>query len=290
MRSAASLTVILPVRNGAGTIGAAVRSTLQAMPEGAVLLVHDDASSDGTATILADETDPRLRVLRSDSPLGVARGLNHLLEHVNTAFVARMDADDVCLPWRFHLQGRAIARGADVVFSTVVGIRAGRLRPSPPIGISAESMPLHLLVSNPVAHSTMAARTEVVRRAGGYRSVPAEDYELWLRLASLGVSMRRVAAPCLLYRFHDRQLTASKEWNDAASADPVLDATYRALAEEALGVGQDEVAPLWRLAASPHLADSPRAEDMARRLRDRAGSLNAVQRILLHRKLRALGL
>ena len=230
------LTVILPVRNGEATIARAVRSTLSALPRDGVLLVHDDASTDGTPAILAAVTDRRLGLLTSREPRGVAGGLNRLLGEVSTPLVARMDADDITLPWRFRAQVAAVSKGVDVVWSTVIafGDVPGRIRPGPPIPISPAAMPLHLLLSNPVAHSSMLARTDAVVSAGGYRNVKAEDYELWLRLGAAGLRCMRQAAPALLYRFHARQVTAGAGYERAAMADPGLRASYAALSRREL--------------------------------------------------------
>ena len=200
--------------------------------------MHDDASSDSTPQILTHIEDRRLQVVRSDESQGVARGLNLLLSRVDTPLVARMDADDLSLPWRFRYQVAAVKHGADVVFSTVVAIGdvPGRIRPGPPLGISAAAMPLHLLLSNPVAHSSMLARTETLQSADGYHEgVAAEDYELWLRLTGTGSRCVRLAWPSILYRFHTRQVTAAAGWSTFSLSDPQLVTAYNALSRQCLG-------------------------------------------------------
>lgn len=278
------LTVILPVRNGAPTLHRAVTSTLRALPGDGVLLVHDDASTDETAAVLATVHDPRLRTLRSEEARGVAGGLNHLLEHVDTPLVARMDADDVVLPWRFVLQRRALTR-SDVVFCTVArfgDVGPGGLRPGPPLPISAAAMPLHLLLDNPVAHSTMLARTSVVQDAGGYRAAPAEDYDLWLRLAGRKALIERLGAPALLYRVHAGQLTASDAWRERALADPAVREAYTDLARALLGSE-----PSWLDDLRQGNGPTPATEAFRESMTAAAAGLPAVQRRFLLLKLAA---
>lgn len=225
------LSVILPARNAEKTVRQAVTSTLRAMPKDAELVVLDDGSTDSTAAVVRSVTDPRLRLLEGTGSGGVANALNLLLENTDSDLVARMDADDICLPWRFRTTVPALDR-ADVVFSPVIDL-VGRLpRPGAPLPVSPEAFGLHLLMTNPVSHPTMLARRGVLDAVGGYRDVPSEDYDLWLRLAASGVPARRVAPWGLVYRVHPGQVTASARWRQdswasTAQAEAFADASER---------------------------------------------------------------
>lgn len=281
-----AVTVILPVRNGEVTVARAVRSTLRALPRNGRVLVHDDASTDQTPGVLARIDDPRLSIVRSDSAQGVARGLNLLLDRVDTPLVARMDADDVSLPWRFRLQVGAVSRGADVVFTTVVAIGdvPGWVRPGPPIAITVAAMPLHLLLSNPVAHSSLLARTDTLRSAGGYREVPAEDYELWLRLCAAGSRCARLALPGILYRFHPGQVTAAVGWTSLSLSNLELKASYAALSERVLG-RQAEWYDGLTSAEPPGAAAKAELAAFVAAMQDAARDLPQWQRAVLLRKI-----
>jgi chlorobactene glucosyltransferase len=61
-----SVSVIVPARNEAATIENLVRSILATTYQPIELLVVDDASTDGTAAIVASITDPRLRLVRGE--------------------------------------------------------------------------------------------------------------------------------------------------------------------------------------------------------------------------------
>jgi len=207
------------------------------MPGDSELLVFDDSSVDGTAQALSEFGDHRLRVVTDDSVAGVADGLNALLRRSDSELVARMDADDVVLPLRFTRQQSALADGDDAVFSTVVDWYPDRkwIKPNPPLPIGVEAFPFHLLVTNPVSHPTMMARRSVLDAVGGYRQVPAEDYDLWLRLYLAGARQRRLAMPALLYRMHPTQVTASAGWRRASWASDVVSETFQDVSERILG-------------------------------------------------------
>lgn len=220
------LSVLLPVKDGAATIRSAVRSTLRAMPRDSELIVVDDGSTDATGTILGSIADRRLRVLRHDSPWGVAASLNHALEATDSALVGRMDADDLSLPWRFRVQLPAL-RTADLVFGALLLIDA-KGRPSglsSPAPVHPSSAALHLLIENPFAHPTLVGRREALTGPGGYRATKVEDYDLWLRAVSSGARLRKLPVPVLAYRRHAGQATQS--WA-AGAADPLLDESFAA--------------------------------------------------------------
>jgi len=233
------LSVLLPVRNGQATIGTAVTTTLRAMPRDSELVVFDDASTDATLAELDRIDDSRLAIVAGTEPMGVSGGLNRLLRATDSELVARMDADDVCLPWRFRQQLGALRTGRRVhaVFSTVVNWHSGqrRLVPNPPIGISPAAFPVHLTMTNPVSHPTMLASRGVIMEVGGYHSVPAEDYELWMRVHLAGFRLRRLAMPCLAYRVHGGQVTATDGWSAMSWANPVVAAAYSDLTADVLG-------------------------------------------------------
>ncbi|WP_394855328.1 glycosyltransferase family 2 protein [Rhodococcus cerastii] len=238
------LSILLPVRNAESTIKSAVVSTLRAMPQDAELVIFDDGSTDSTGLILGEIGDKRLRVLESPNSAGggVANALNELLRHTDSDFVARMDADDICIPHRFWLQRRQIDRSeSQILFGTVVHFGAGFPvpRPSIPARISPEAMRIALLISNPVAHSTLYGRRQVIEEAGGYRPGPAEDYELWLRLSSSGVPIERGGTPVLAYRHHVKQVTAGSNWQREVHSDPSLNRAYVHCLNSVLGLNLD---------------------------------------------------
>lgn len=245
------LSVIIPVRNGASTIRTALASVLRSLPADASVTVLDDGSTDETPGLLHEMAHPKLSVLTSTEGMGVARGLNHLLQHTDSDYVARMDADDIVLPWRFMLQQRHLQHTrTDVTFTTVTLLRGRSLRLTRPKQIPADAFPLHLLVTNPVAHPTMYARRAAIERVGGYREVPSEDYDLWLRMALAGISLSRSGAPGLLYRIHGKQVTASQEWRQASWSDSQIQEVYRDLSEHILG---NRLSRLLSLASDPDM-------------------------------------
>lgn len=229
-----ALSVLLPVRNGASTIRLAVASTLSAMPTGSELLVFDDGSDDGTAEVLGRVRDRRLRVVTGPGGSGVAAGLNRLLREARGRWVARIDADDVSLPGRFTRQVSAARGGADLVFSGHIrfGRGPGAFRQKRPWHLSPETVRVWLALENPLTHPAMFGDAEVVRAVGGYRPGPAEDYDLWMRLAASGARIERQLRPGIGYRMHPGQVTMGPAYLAALLHDAHLAEAHARLAAE----------------------------------------------------------
>lgn len=208
-----SLSVLMPVRNGGKFVRLAVISTLRALPSSAELLVMDDGSTDGTSAVLASVNDSRLRVFTRRASGGVARALNSLLEESDSPVVARMDADDICLPWRFAVQTRLLQQYGGIVFGNAIYCtrRGWPRRPTLRLPQRSRSLSRELLNRNPFVHPTMLMEREVLASVGGYQEVGAEDYDLWLRLAAHDVPFSVAVVPLLMYRQHPNQVTSSSK-------------------------------------------------------------------------------
>jgi hypothetical protein len=212
-----AISVVMSVYNAEKTVELALRSTLLALPKKAELLVLLNSCSDGTESIVASISDTRLKTIVSKSALSVDERLNRLLRISSGEFVARMDADDICLPWRFKYQRFFLVRGGcDFIFTNAIlfGSRNGRplLQFQPPMPLNADQCSMALAFSNPLVHPTMLARRTSLIELGGYRDVPADDLDLWLRATLADKKIKRLGGYGILYRVHDGQLTQTSDW------------------------------------------------------------------------------
>jgi glycosyltransferase involved in cell wall biosynthesis len=98
------LSVILSVFNGGLLLVDAVRSIAEQTYKDWELLLIDDGSSDDSLADIRGLFDPRIRIYSDGRNLGLATRLNQGIELSRGQYIARMDADDVCLPDRFRLQ------------------------------------------------------------------------------------------------------------------------------------------------------------------------------------------
>jgi glycosyltransferase involved in cell wall biosynthesis len=220
--------VVLPVRDGLPFLPAAVSSVLRQSLADLELIVVDDGSRDGTDRYLADLDDARLRVIRSPGR-GVADALNAGLAAARGRYLARQDADDRSAPDRFARQVAWLdAHPSVAVLATCARIVDEADRPvddewtrtvarqqdpaQSPAAIR-ELMPLTCCIT----HGSVMARTHVLRSAGGYdaATVPAEDYDLWLRLLP-GHDFAKLPERLYDYRVHATQSGARRREEQTA--------------------------------------------------------------------------
>jgi glycosyltransferase involved in cell wall biosynthesis len=187
--SAPLVSVLLPVRNGAGTLAAALASLRHQTFTDFEVLVLDDGSDDGSPALARALGDPRIQVHEDGQRLGLAARLNQGVRLARGDLIARMDADDVSLPRRLELQLAFLGAHPEV---DLVGCRAavfrgrGEVLGLLPFVASHEALcarPWHTI---PLPHPTWMGRRAWFQRHP-YR-IPevkrAEDQELLVRASA----------------------------------------------------------------------------------------------------------
>ncbi|WP_052699416.1 glycosyltransferase [Hyphomicrobium sp. 99] len=223
------LDVIVPVRDGEKYLESAVASLAADAEFINKLIIVNDGSSDGTASILSSLAwKGKLQVIHQP-PIGISAALNHALHAAETPLVARMDADDISIPGRFkaqieYLEGApaVAAVGSQVLIIDSAGTATGE-RSNYPLDSNAIRTQLYKKGSCAISHPTVVMRRDAVLACGGYRAAfqHAEDYDLWLRLSE---RHRIVNLPeaFLYYRLHQSQVASQFRARQSFSRDLAL--------------------------------------------------------------------
>jgi len=210
------LTVAMSVYNGERFLAAAIDSVLGQTFGDFEFLIVDDGSSDATASILRDyeRADPRVRAIVRENR-GLVSSLNEMLALARAPVIARMDADDICRPDRFARQLAFLAEHPDhgVVgsWSEDMGEHGEPLfRDGCDHPLTHEAM-LEAIVAgrHVICHPAAMFRRDVVLSVGGYHGAfrHCEDYDLWLRLASV-TRLANLPERLVRYRRYDGQVSA----------------------------------------------------------------------------------
>lgn len=213
-----AISVLLPARNAAGTIGEALGGLCaqRGAPPFEIVCV-DDGSTDATPALLAHaaERDPRIRVLRGEGR-GLVRALNLGLSRCRAPLIARMDADDRVHPDRLRLQADLIARepalgavGSDVLlFPWPLSPGLFRLQE----WLTSLETPADLVrerfIDAPLVHPSLMLRRSALDAVSGYQDLGwPEDWDLLLRLIARGFGLGKVRRPLLYWRDSAGRLT-----------------------------------------------------------------------------------
>ena len=209
----------MAVHNGEPYLREAIESVLTQSMTDFEFLIVDDASTDETASILAEyrSHDSRIRVFHNASTLGPFPSTNLGLRHALGEFVARHDADDISCPERFAVQlealrsdpGVCLVSGPLEIFGGDRGevIRIHRPETWQP------RLEWELLFVNAAGTGANVMFPRVFRGTPVLfpaRHAYAEDYGLWCSLSRLG---RVVFLPEVVYRYrqHGSSITGRKK-------------------------------------------------------------------------------
>jgi O-antigen biosynthesis protein len=177
------VTVIMPVRDRASTVGLAIRSVLDQTYPALELVVVDDGSLDGTAKVVGSFDDPRIELV-SVEPHGVAGARNVGLARARGSYIAYLDSDNQWSRSFLQVLVRHLEAGdADAAYSAieVLGDETIAYRGAP-----IEVAPL--MEANYVDINAFVHRRRVIDHVGTWdETLPrANDWDFVLRIVAAG--------------------------------------------------------------------------------------------------------
>lgn len=143
------------------------------------------------------------QVIRLETNCGLGNALNIGLEKCKNELIARMDSDDISLPYRCEKQLRIFQNNSEIALcssniaefeSTPNKIKSIRHVPQ-----THEEILRFAKVRNPMNHMAVMYKRKAVIDSGGYIEIHlAEDYYLWVRMLQKGYKAANLQQ-CLVY-------------------------------------------------------------------------------------------
>ena len=232
------ISVIMSVYNGEAYLAEAVESVIGQTFANFELIVINDCSSDSTGSILAElsSKDSRIKVHTNEVNLRLPASLNKAISLCQGKYVARMDADDICLPDRLEKQYQFMEENPDVALSSCrfMTMKNGVYASGGAGGrCDHEALRAMLLVANPILHPGVMAKAEVMKRFLYDTTLTCtEDLELWTRMAMAGLKMQILPECLMLYRLHDKQITSTTLARQHTEVLAIQETYYRTLLSE----------------------------------------------------------
>ena len=199
------VSVIMGAYNCEDCIAQCIDSVIAQTYSNWEFIICDDCSTDSTADVLSRyaKNDQRIIVIRNEQNSKLAASLNRCLEYARGEFVARMDADDICLPERFEKQVEFLLAHDEFA---VVGSGAKILDG---VAIVSERIPKELPTAEDVLkgtlfmHPTIMMRKKVYDQLGGYtvaqRTERGQDWDLWFRFCNAGYQGYNLQESLIMY-------------------------------------------------------------------------------------------
>lgn len=209
------VTVLMSCYNASRWLNESIASVLKQTFENFELILVDDGSTDETWDIIQAyrDRDQRIVAIRKENT-GLTDSLNVGIAHARGAWIARLDADDLCEADRLAEQVRFVHKNPEVVL-----LGAGFVE----IDEQGRNIKKHLYPYNHrdlvrhlerlmkfFPHSSAFFKREIAQDSGPYNPLfrKSQDWDLWLRLAERG----RIACSnnCLVrVRKHSGQISNS---------------------------------------------------------------------------------
>ncbi len=209
------ISIIMSVYNGETYLEEAIGSVVAQTFKNWELIVINDCSTDSTSDILAAfaAKDDRIKVYTNEVNLKLPTSLNKAISLCSGKYIARMDADDICLPERFERQYEFMQQNPDVSLSSCrfLTVKNG-VYSSGGCGGRCDDKALKamLLVTNPILHPGVIAKAEVMKRLNYDTTLTCtEDLELWTRMVIENEKIQILDEYLLIYRLHDKQITST---------------------------------------------------------------------------------
>ena len=228
-----TISVIMPVYNAARYVKEAVESVLAQTLADFELIVVNDGSTDSSERVLRRlaAKDGRIKLI-SRPNTGYVVALGEAIGVSRGQYLARMDADDVCLPERFAKQVALLDARPNVgVVGTSYDLidARGRFLHTMRQPTSDDALQRACLAgSTPICHPTAMIRRSLFDAVGGYDcgAFPAEDLDLWLRI---GEHSQLACLPDVLlrYRLHAASISETKQAKQVEAVRHIRHAAFR---------------------------------------------------------------
>lgn len=199
------VSIIMGVYNCEKFVSKCIDSVINQTYENWEFIICDDCSTDNTWEVLEQyqAMDNRIKIIKSKENKKLAFALNQCLKQCNGKYVARIDADDVCMRDRLQVQVNFLDSHPEyAVVGTAANIYDGERVTS--IRHLKEVPTKDDAIFGPTfMHPTIMMRKEVYDDLGGYtvarRTERGQDWDLWFRFWTKGYKGYNLKKPLIQY-------------------------------------------------------------------------------------------
>jgi glycosyltransferase involved in cell wall biosynthesis len=114
------VSIIMNVRNGASTLREALDSVMVQTFTDWELIVWDDRSTDDSARIVAEYSNPRIRYFLSPEDTSLGKARDAAIRQARGEWVAFLDQDDVWMPHKLEMQMLLAGQNTGIIYGRTV--------------------------------------------------------------------------------------------------------------------------------------------------------------------------
>jgi len=209
MSSLPSVSVVVPVKNGAQFLEESLRSVVLQDHRPSEVLVLDDASTDHTESIARRFATDGVRFIANHPPLGIAGSLNLGIQLAHGELLAFTSHDDIWLSYKLRKQAECLMAQPELDYCialvrTFLDRSIAVLPPGFPSELLGADVPGYVI-------ETLVARPRAFERAGYFDPSfsQAGDTEWFARARQLGLEMEMIDEVLVHKRLHGNNTTYS---------------------------------------------------------------------------------
>lgn len=179
-----------------------------------IVLVDDSCSLEMTQILEQYSNREQLNILRNQKNLGLTKSLNKAIEFANGEYIARIDADDMCLPNRCALQVAYLNNNPNIVLvggGAILIDDLGNEIGNREVEANSTKIKNKIYFKNMFIHPSVMFRKNIFQECGGYNENKkvSQDYDLWFRLLKTK-SCGNLNLPLIKYRIRGNSITSHK--------------------------------------------------------------------------------
>lgn len=211
MHATPKISVVLPVYNSEKYLEKAINSILNQTFNDFELIVVNDGSTDKSVNIIKKFMllDKRIKLIDRNNK-GIVSSLNEAINLSKGEYIARMDADDICLPSRFKDQIEYMKKNdLDLCGTWVEPFNEVKKHNISRFPVNHSDIVVSSLFYCCINHPSVMVRSKVFDKLK-YEDIAAEDYYLWYEMIANNFKMGNLPKVLLKYRLHNEQITRNK--------------------------------------------------------------------------------
>lgn len=205
------LTVLMSVYNGDLFLKEAIDSVLNQTFSDFEFIIYDDCSTDNSRKIIEGYQDERIVLIKNNKNRGLTYNLHEGMNMATGEYLARMDADDICLSDRFEkqisyldLHPEISILGTSVIFFDETGTEFIGYQP-----LTHDEIKVELLFGFTLLHPSVMMRLADIRKYQlNYDPYfrYSQDFDLWMRSSHL-LQLANFHEPLIKMREHSKKIS-----------------------------------------------------------------------------------
>lgn len=229
------ITVLMSVYNGEKYVVDAVESVLSQTFNDFEFLIFEDCSKDNSLSILREyaKKDSRINLIANETNQGLTANLIQGMNIAKGTYLARMDADDICLPERFEEQVTYLNKhqdisllGSSVIFFDDSGYEFVGYQP-----LAHDQIKVELLLGYTMMHPSVMMRLGDFRKHNLNYDISfrySQDFDLWVRAIAL-LKYANIKEPLLKMREHANKISRELKPQQKLLSDKIRENQYSKL-------------------------------------------------------------